>query len=256
MITFFSTAERDELLEAIQRLGQSDHRVSGGALVGSFATQTHDHWSDIDISFGIKANYKPLKVLNEWTTSLQQTYELIHYFDVKSGSAIYRVLLFANGIEVDLSVVPENDYGPRASSFKLFFGATNEQRDLPKPDLYQLFGWSWHHVLHANAAIHRDKLWQAEYWINSLRSHLVTLHCLQANLPAAHGRGADLLPKEVLDQMNKTLVRKLDKHHLRIALQHSAILLIAIIQYTDSNLAQKLSALFKKVLGQDYGMDS
>jgi predicted nucleotidyltransferase len=121
-MNLFTERERNIVLERVIEIARVDNRVSGGALVGSFAKDSIDKWSDIDITFGIKSGFEHLTVLDEWTKKLKSEFKIIDDFDVRSASAIYRVILFSNGLELDLSVAPEVEYGPLSHNFKLLFG--------------------------------------------------------------------------------------------------------------------------------------
>ena len=255
-MSFFTENERTALFNRILNLGQSDKRVSGGALVGSFSTNKQDRWSDIDISFGIKSEIDPLLVLNEWTEILNEEYNIVHHFDVKSSLAIYRVLLFPNGLEVDLSVVPEIEFGPRAPSFKLLFGKANEIIKMPSPSLDLMHSWGWHHVLHANSAINRKKLWQAEFWVTSIRNYIISMKCIRLGLPASYSRGADQLPENELKVLEQTFIKKLSQEELKRVLNIISKILIAEIKFTNAGLANKLVDVFQKALDREFSFNT
>jgi len=241
----FSTQERTTLLNYLLELAQADDRVSGGALVGSYSDDKQDEWSDLDISFGIADGIDHAAVLNEWTLALQGDFEVAHHFDVRSGRAIYRVILFTNGLELDLSVVPESEFGPKAPSFKLLFGKALGAKEATTLPTETLFGWGWHHVLHANAAIHRQRYWFAEYWITSLRHHLIALKCESLGLPTAHSRGADQLPEKHQAALENTLIASLKQEHLKHSLKAISELLTDEIRLKDPELANRLSGVFE-----------
>src|SRR5436190_2573671 len=122
-MTPFSFTERSAVRERLIEFAQSDGRVSGGADIGSAATGLQDRWSDIDITFGLKDGNDIEVVLKEWTNILDAEFGIAHHFDVRSGCAIYRVILFHNGLELDLSMAPEKDFGARGPNFSLLFGS-------------------------------------------------------------------------------------------------------------------------------------
>ncbi|MBD79536.1 MAG: hypothetical protein CL840_11515 [Crocinitomicaceae bacterium] len=251
-MVLFKEEERTALYNQLVQIGQLDNRIIGGALVGSFAADKQDKWSDLDISFGIKGDINPKKVLDKWADLLSMDYEIIHYFDVPHSLAIYRVLLFSSGLEVDLSVIPESEYGPKSPNFRLLFGRALENKKFPNPSIEKLRGWGWHHVMHANSSINRGKLWQAEFWISNLREHIIALKCLRFGLPSAHGRGVDQLPKSELNYLDKTLIKAIEVKELRTSLNSSTQLLVEEIAKSNKTLAGKLTKIFKKALGNDY----
>ena len=58
-MTSFTTTERTQVYERVLEIAKADARVTGGAIVGSFASNKEDELSDIDITFGIKTEIKP-----------------------------------------------------------------------------------------------------------------------------------------------------------------------------------------------------
>jgi|WetSurSiteA1Bulk_404760.scaffolds.fasta_scaffold11372_5 hypothetical protein len=248
----FTDIERNILLECVTKIAQSDNRVSGGALVGSFASNEIDRYSDIDITFGIKPEFEPLSVLNEWTISLKSEIEIVDYFDVKRDSAIYRVILFSNGLEIDLSVVPKIDYGPISPNFKLLFGEAINRTNFLEQPLRTLIGWGWHHVLHANSAIKRLNLWQAEYWLSSLRNYIISMKCMRLGLPSAHARGADRINNFDKKVLESTLIQTLELKELYKVLMILANEYIKEVLPENINLAAVLQNIFQKALGDDF----
>ncbi|MBV9230858.1 MAG: hypothetical protein JOZ18_16230, partial [Chloroflexi bacterium] len=108
----FTSEQRDHIRNHILELAQTDPRVTAGALTGSTAFGSGDKWSDIDIAFGIIDGITPASVLNDWTQILNREFNIIDYFDLPSGSSIYRVFLLPTGLEVDVAVTPAQDFGP------------------------------------------------------------------------------------------------------------------------------------------------
>jgi len=247
-MAFFQDKDRIEILNYILEVGKNDPHVIGAALVGSYAINKQDVWSDIDISFGIKEIVKPKIILDKWTNLVKAQFEIIHYFDIASALGIYRVILFSNGIELDLSAIPQSEFGPKASKFKLLFGSAKEKFEIPKPSIEKIYGLSWHHVLHANSALKRNKLWQAQFWLDKLREHIFTLKCLRNNVSCQHGRGIDLLDEDELKNMEKTLVKKIKSTEIKHALKYSARFLCDEIAHTNIKLSKNLSSIFEKAI--------
>lgn len=246
----FTEDERTTLFNRILQIAKLDERVCGGALLGSLAIDKQDKWSDIDISFSIHETFEPKTVLDEWTKLLKAQFDIIDYWDLPHANAIYRVMLFANGLELDLSVVPESEFGPKAPTFKLLFGKALEKYDLPKPNIAKYYGLGWHHVLHANSAIKRGKFWQAEYWISHLREIIITMKCIRLGLPTQHGRGADRIPKSELNELNKTIIKSIEKDQLKTALTNCTQLLVKEIAIKNDSLALKLLDVFTNAFNE------
>ena len=245
----FSAADRTTVMDRMIVIAREDARVTGCAIIGSFSTDKQDSWSDIDITFGFRSGTDLKAVLDEWTRILENEFGVIHHFDVHSGSAIYRVILFRNCLEMDLSVVPEKDYGPRNPDFKLLFGKAVERTSFPQPSIEELIGFCWHHILHANSAICRGRNWQAEFWISGIRDNILALRCIRFGEVAAHARGVHRLPATEVVQLENTLVRSTEIQELRRALKAVALILIEEIRSSNKeDLAQRLEQSVLSVL--------
>jgi predicted nucleotidyltransferase len=243
----FTISERTQVYERVLAIAKADSRVTGGAVVGSFASNNEDELSDIDITFGIKSGIEVAQVLQEWTELLNADFNIIDFFDIKFSTSIYRVFLFHNCLELDLSVVPENDYGAITPNFRLLFGKANKPKIPSKPDVEHLIGLGWHHVLHANSAICRSKPWQAEYWISALRDHIISMKCIRLGLPSVYAKGADSISNQEIRGMESTFIKSLDLSELTVTLIAITQFLISEIQHHDEKLANKLATTFQKL---------
>jgi len=245
----FSTKDRAYVFDRTVLIARQDPRVTGGAIVGSRSTDTQDSWSDIDITFGIKSNIDIKIVLNDWTRLLEDEFGMVHYFDLQSGSAIYRVILFPNCLELDLSVVPEKDFGSRSPNFRLLFGTTVDRSNFPKPSVEELIGFGWHHIIHANAAIRRGRNWQAEYWISGARDNILALQSMRFGEDARHARSVHLLPAALVAQFEDTLVRSTEINELQRALKAVSMAFIEEVKANNNTyLAQRLEESLMKCL--------
>jgi hypothetical protein len=120
------------------------------------------------------------------------------------------------------------------------FGEANEPRHVPPPPLGDIIGWAWLYALHARSCIARGNVWQAEYMISGIRDNALALACIRHGLPAAHGRGMDLLPSGVAAQFEGSLVRQLDTSELSRAFRVVIHALLGEIQSIDPELAGRL----------------
>lgn len=245
----FTIEQRDLVRDHIIDLARKDPRVVAGALIGSLATDANDKWSDIDIGFGITGESTPEEVLADWTDTLGRDLGVLHYWDLPSGSSIYRVFLLPSGIEVDLSVTPEKDFGAKGPGFRTLFGTTQEPKPAAKQSVRYLVGLCWHHVLHARSYLERGKWWAAEYWISALRDHTLDLMCLRFGEEASYARGVDRLPASVTGSLAGTLASSLDDAELRRALGVATECFIAELDASDPELGAQL----KPVL-DEYGL--
>jgi predicted nucleotidyltransferase len=249
----FTTEQRDAVRDRVLEMAKADPRVTGGALVGSLAGDAEDQWSDIDITFAIADGTSLETVLDEWTSVLERELGALHYWDLRSGSSIYRVFLLPSGLEIDLSVTPKKDFGARRPRFRPLFGIARRPDTTPQvaqPPTIEaaryMIGLGWHHILHARSSIERDKPWRAEYWISATRDETLALACLRLGLETSHGRGLDRLPASVTTPLEMALVRSLDEMELRRALAIASSCFISELDAWDPALCNRLGPLLQE----------
>ncbi|MET8092262.1 hypothetical protein [Micromonospora sp. NPDC005220] len=234
----FSEEERDLIQRRLLHLAEQDPDVVAAAITGSHATNDDDRWSDIDLAFGVSG---PLDaVLHRWTRQMYQDFTAVHHWDLRSGSAIYRVFLLPRCLEVDLSFSPEAEFGARGPSWRLMFGRSTPPQ-APAPSGHdEMAGLAWHHALHARISIERGRYWQAEHWISAMRTQTIALACHRLGHPGSYAKGAHLLPGEITGPLETTLVRSIDEPELRRALSAAVTALTAELARTDPTLADRL----------------
>ena len=242
----FTAKQRDYVRNYVLEMARADPRVTGGALIGSTAAGTEDSRSDIDVTFGIAAGHAIEIVIDDWSQVLEQEFGVLNHFDLRSGPSLYRVFLLPDGLEIDISVTPEGDFGVRGPHFHILFGRVQQLKVTPPPDSRHIIGLSWHHVFHARSCIERGKPWQAEYWISEVRNHTLALSCIRLGESAVHGRGADKLPAAITKPFADTLVRSLDESELRRALAVATMCLIAELEKWDTTLSARLKPLLQE----------
>src|ERR1044072_4339436 len=204
----FTVAQRDAVREHLLRLGEADEHVVAAAAVGSLAVDGGDRFSDVDLSFGI-ANHVPVAaVLNAWTRTLIDQLEAVHLADLQSGPTTYRVFLFPDALQCDLSMTPAAQFRPAGPRFRLLFGQTARESAegapagvtpagatalfIPTPAVTgDLFGWGVIYALHARACIGRRRVWQAEHYVGAVRDHALALACLREGRIPVQARGSD-----------------------------------------------------------------
>jgi hypothetical protein len=222
----FTPAERDRVRAYVLDLAARDARVVAGAEVGGLV-DAGDRWSDLDLTFAVAERVPLSDVLGDWTSELAGSLDAIHLFDLPSGAAVYRVFLLPSCLQVDISFAPAAEFGARGPSFRLLYGRAVEQPHPSPPNPASLFGIAVHHAVRARFCIERERYWQAEYWISAVRDNALALACLRRGLSAAHGRGFDDLPREVLLHARDTLVASVARAELLDALAASVRTLIA-----------------------------
>jgi hypothetical protein len=242
----FTTGQRDHVRDRVLELARTDPRVTAGAITGSAAVGAEDERSDIDVAFGIAGGVSPEAVLDDWTELFSREFGLLHHWDLRSGASIYRVFLLPDGLEIDVGVTPEHEFGARGPRFRPIFGTPRQLEPWPPPDSRYLIGLGWHHVLHARSSIERGKPWGAEFWISGIRDHTLDLACVRMGEEAAYGRGVDLLPATLTGPIAGALVRSLDEPELRRALAAATACFINEVEAWDPGLGAQLKPLLQE----------
>jgi predicted nucleotidyltransferase len=242
----FTKEERDYIRSRVLDMARSDPRVTAGALTGSAAAGAEDEWSDIDLSFGIAEGVDLQALLDEWTEALDREFGVLHHWDLPFRSSIYRVFLISMGMQVDVAVTPQAEFGAYGPTFRPLFGESRRLEPPPKPDPSNRIGWAWHHVLHARSCIERGKYWQAEYWIGELRDETLVLACLRLGVEASYARGIHRLPAAVTEPLEAALVRALDAAELRRALAAATACFMDELELWNHHLCERLKPILQK----------
>lgn len=236
----FTPEQRAALRSDLLERASADPRIRGAAITGSAAAEREDRWSDIDLAFGVADASALQNVLGDWTAHMYERHGVLHHVDVKAGAWIYRVFFLASTLQVDLAFVPASEFRALAPTFRLIFGAAKEPADSPSQPPADLIGMAWLYALHARSSIARGRLWQAEFMISGVRDNALALACVRHGLPAAHGRGMDLLPHEAAAPFKDALVRQLDPDELRRAFGVAIRGLLGEIRSFDGELGARL----------------
>jgi hypothetical protein len=217
----FTVEQRDALREHVLALAEQDVRIVAGAAVGSLALGGGDRFSDLDLTFAVADAVPVAEVLDDWTRRLSDELGAVPLADLERGPTIYRVFLFADALQFDLSLTPAARFVPAGPRFRLLFGETAAEgaAGAPSPPVAaDLFGWGVIYGLHTRSCIERGRLWQAEHYVGAVRDHALALACLSRGLPAVQARGYDDLPGDVLAGFEATHVGRLEREELRRAL--------------------------------------
>jgi hypothetical protein len=217
MITMFAAEDRERIREMLVARAHEDERVVAAAAIGASAAGG-DRWSDLDLTFGVAQGSAIADVLADWTRLMEGELDAAILFDLPFLSSIYRVFLLPGKLQVDLSFTPADQFGALGPRFHLLFGEVVErQHPQPPPPEYRA-GLAVHHLVRAHICIERGRLWQAEYWIHSLRDEGLALACRRHGLEPSQARGVDALPPEELAVWEGTLVGAMRPEALRHAL--------------------------------------
>ena len=214
----FTVEERERICDRIVQMSREDKRLIAGALIGSTARDGGDHWSDLDLTFGLADHVTLDDVLADWKTRIASEFGAVHLFDLPFLSTVYMVFLLPNNLQVDLSFTPGNEFLARGLRFSPLFGDPHE-RDHAKPSSPEhMFGLAVVYLLHARACVARSRPWEAEYCISAARDQALSLACQHRGLKTSYGRGFDDLPPETLKRFTGILVGTLEKTELLNAL--------------------------------------
>jgi hypothetical protein len=226
----FTVEQRDALSEHVLGLAKADERVVAGAVVGSLAVHEGDRFSDLDLTFGISDDVRVAEVLDDWTRALTDGLSAVQLADLDRGPTTYRVFLLPHALQLDLSMTSAGKFRPAGPRFRLLFGETaaseSEARTSGAGDLFiptpqiagAIFGWGVIYAVHAHRCIERERVWQAEHYVGSVRDHALSLACLRHGLPGVQARGYDELPDEILARFEAAHVSVLEAVALRTAL--------------------------------------
>ena len=244
----FTSAQRDAVRERVLRLAQDDERVVAGAVVGSFAVDRGDRYSDLDLTFAIADQMQVSQVMDDWTRTLVDELDAVHLTDLERGATTYRVFLLPDALQLDLSMTPAAQFRPAGTRFRLLFGETTGEPQFPAPPVAQdLFGWGVIYALHSRACIERGRLWQAEHYVGAVRDHALSLACLREGVPAVQARGYDDLSAEALARFETSHIAAFEPGALRDALAASVRELLregAAAQLSHAHaIAQRLAEL-------------
>jgi hypothetical protein len=257
----FTVEQRDALRERLLRLAEEDdERVVAGAAVGSLAVDDGDRFSDLDLTFGIADDVPVTDVLDDWTRTLSDELDAVQLADLERGPTTYRVFLFPEALQFDLSMTPAAQFRPVGPRFRLLFGETAADEPeistrpatggifIPTPPVaHDLFGWGVIYALHARACIERGRVWQGEHYVGAVRDHALSLACLREGLVAVQARGYDDLSAETLARFAAARVGAVEPGALRAALAASVLALMregaeARLPHADA-VAERLAEL-------------
>jgi hypothetical protein len=243
----YTPEDRERIRSEILAAASHDPRISGGAITGSAALDNEDRWSDIDLAFGVGDPALIDEVLADWTKRMYREHDAQHHMDVTAGAWIYRVFLLRSTLQVDLAFAPAAEFGPRAPTFRLKFGAAADRPHVAAPTPESLIGYAWLYALHARSSIARGKLWQAEYMVSAVRDQVLALACLRYGLPSREGRGIDRLPAEVTGPHKAALVQRPEADELRRAFRAALDGLVTEVRHADAALLERLEPVLSEL---------
>ena len=197
----FGVDEREALQARLVRLAEVDQQVAAAALLGSAARSASDRWSDIDLALRLVPGARPDAVADEWTARVADTEQVVDHLDVRASGALYRVLLLASSLQVDLSFWPHDQPLAGGAPVAVLFGEVPVAAVEPAAgadEARRALQMGWLYALHTRSALGRGRPWQALWMLESMRELVVGSYCRRLGVPAAEGRGVDGLPPDLL----------------------------------------------------------
>ena len=243
----YTVAYRDKVRDFVLEMARADARVVAAAQVGSLALDKGDRWSDLDLTFAVDRPFSQLDVLEDWTRIMVQEFNAIHLFDLPSGPSIYRVFLLPGCLQFDLSFTPSAQFGATGPKFKLLYGAAVVREMRQPPSAQELFGYAAHHALRVRFCVERGRMWQAEYWLSSLRDYALSLACAKRGLLPTEARGYDDLPADVLQKFQGAIATSLNRAELMRALDVGIECLLSESDEVQA-LAEKVAPELRKLI--------
>ncbi len=204
----FTEQEREALRTELTRFARDDARVVAAASLGSAARGELDQWSDVDLALRLAPGVEAVEVVETWTERVAHSEPVVDHLDIRASGALYRVLLLASSLQVDLSFWPHDQPLAGGAPVAVLFGefpldpVVAGAGELDRSHLAVRMGWLY--ALHLRSALGRGRWWQALWMLQSVRDVVVRLYCQRLDLPQAEGRGVDRLPAKLLDGLVRT----------------------------------------------------
>ncbi len=241
-VSIFTAEQREQLRNQLVSAAEHDPNLCGAAHTGSAASGRLDRWSDIDLALCLKPTASHDQVVAQWTDRLYQSHDAASHVDVMRGTALFRVFLLKNSLQVDIAFWSAEDFAAIGPNFKLIFGDAKPPRPTAQPDPNSLIGMAWLYALHVRSSLGRGRHLQAEYMLSGMRNHVLELTCLRYGTIAHQGRGLDDLPLAEQQSAAACLPESLDPANLQRAFQNTMQALLQEIRHADPDLEARLSA--------------
>jgi hypothetical protein len=222
----FTEQDRDRVYNEVLRWARSDPRVAAAAVVGSLATRPGDRWSIWIWRLGSRITRRFKRCSTPGQSGWQHPLMPQPCSTCQTRAPSIECFCFGC-LQLDLSFAPASQFGTIGAHFRLLFGTAISNPHVGPPSARDLFGYAVHHAVRARTCIERNRLWQAEYWISSLRDNALSLACRRLGLSTHYGRGFDDLPAELRRNATGALVRALEPGDLARALQCAVDVLLS-----------------------------
>jgi len=256
----FTEEEREALRTQLTGFAQADDRIVAAASLGSAARGELDRWSDIDLALRLAPGVEVDEVVEAWTDRVAQTELVVDHLDIHASGALYRVLLLASTLQVDLSFWPHDQPLAGGAPVAVLFGdfpitsVVAGADELDRSRSAVRMGWLF--ALHLRSALGRGRWWQALWMLQSIRDVVVGLYCQRLDLPQGEGRGVDRLPAELLDGLVRTHPSRVEAEHLSASFEVVTRLLLEEAERHGVHMSADLAGVVVALAHQEHGLTS
>jgi predicted nucleotidyltransferase len=235
---------------------ESDDRIDAVLIVGSLAKTTADRWSDIDLVAVISNEADHEAVASDWVRRIYEQLPVLHHFVTAFGETLVRGFLLENMLELDLAFTRQSQlavWAPASIAFD-HSGSSTATAQSPAawtrspPEWASEAGFFWHDVLHACAAVRRERPWQALWYLERLRNRTLGLSQERRGYDADFFDHVDELPAGELAPLESTLVATLEPDVLLKAIEFATVAFVEELRHGDEALAGRLEGPLLKLV--------
>jgi predicted nucleotidyltransferase len=246
----YSEFSRERLLRDLVDHARTDPSVVAAALVGSAARGQSDRWSDIDLALRLAPGEEVHPVATNWTTWVSAKVRVVDTLDVEAAGALYRVFLTGDTLQIDLSFFPYEAFrATNGECMRVLFGEALAADPTVEHDWRSTARTGWLYLLHARAAIARERLWQAELMLADSRAVVLSLAAQRIGLRRDHGREAHLLPADITDALADARAPRLTVRELTQSLDRTIVCFLAEVGRWDRTYRDQLTATLHGLVG-------
>lgn len=252
----FTEVEREALRAQLTGFAQADDRVVAAASLGSAARGELDRWSDIDLALRVAPGVEVDEAVEAWTERAARAEPVVDHLDIHASGALYRVLLLASTLQVDLSFWPHDQPLAAGAPVAVLFGdfpitpVVTEAGELDQSHSAVRMGWLY--ALHLRSALGRSRWWQALWMLQSIRDVVVGLYCQRLDLPQGEGRGVDRLPAELLEGLVRTHPSRIEAEQLSASFEVVMRLLIEEAERHGVHVSADLAGVMVELAREDH----
>jgi predicted nucleotidyltransferase len=259
----FTPDERKQALERLLKELDADPVVAGVMYAGSTSEGFRDDYSDIDLIV-ISRPEDFDSVVRKWVARIESMFPVISRFrGSEHERKVICCFLLEGFLELDVLFESLSTLSPR-DRWKIAFdrteqvgqilgGPSGEPEQPPLEAYYRACVDSiWYHVTHTVTALYRGHLWKALHEVDELRFRTLSLFGLLRRLNTDDYAEVDLLPPDILEALEKTLVVGMSRDAifgaLRVALDSFFRAAREVAERAEIEPPAKMESLLRKYL--------